>query len=192
MILVVAIMLSMFVAWLQGGRLSSLGSLSLHWGGLAVAGFAVQTAFIYQTPTQKMVGRWSWQEFIFMGSYLLLLLAIWANRTTKGVWIIGLGLVLNLVVMAANGGWMPVTPEAIRAVGYTHLAPSLVSGTRVYSSKDIILLRQETRLWYLSDVFVLSRPFPIPSICSVGDMLVALGAFLLIQDGMLRHRARTQ
>lgn len=182
----------MFVAWLQGGRLSSLGSLSLHWGGLAVAGFAVQTAFIYQTPTQKMVGRWSWQEFIFMGSYLLLLLAIWANRTTKGVWIIGLGLVLNLVVMAANGGWMPVTPEAIRAVGYTHLAPSLVSGTRVYSSKDIILLRQETRLWYLSDVFVLSRPFPIPSICSVGDMLVALGAFLLIQDGMLRHRARTQ
>jgi hypothetical protein len=191
MILVVAIMLSMLAAWLRGGRLSTLGSLSLRWGALAVAGFVVQTAFIYQKPLHKVIGRWGWQEAVFMGSYLLVLATIWANCSVKGIKIVGLGLLLNFLVMTVNGGWMPVTPEAITAVGYTHLAPSLASGTRVYSSKDVILLREETRLWYLSDVLVLPRPFPVPSVCSVGDAVVALGVFVLIQDGMLRYRERT-
>lgn len=188
MILVAAIVASVLIAKLRGGRVGALVSLSVRWGALAIVGFAVQAFFIYHIPMRKTVGVWGWQEALFIGSYALLLATLWANRRIDGVPWIGLGLLLNLLVMVANGGWMPVTPEAITRVGLTHLAPELTSGMRLYSSKDIILSARETRLWFLSDIFVLSRPFPVPSVFSVGDVFVALGAFVLLQSAMTQHR----
>nr|MBC7244866.1 DUF5317 domain-containing protein [Chloroflexota bacterium] len=149
--------------------------------------FAIQALFIYQKPIHKSIGVWGWQEILFMVSHLLLLATVWANRHLPGVKLIGLGLLLNFIVMVVNGGWMPVTPEAVVKVGHTGLVPSLESGTRVYSSKNIILPRERTKLQFLSDVLVLARPFPIPTVFSIGDILVAAGVFLLIQGAMLGH-----
>jgi hypothetical protein len=188
MILIVSIAVSMAVALLRGGRFSSLLRLPLRWGVLAVAAFTLQAFFIYQAPARKVLGTWGWQELLFMGSYVLLLAAVWANRQLPGVRWIGAGLLLNLVVMVANGGWMPITPEALTQVGHTNLVPSLAPGTRVASSKSILLPRQETNLWFLSDVLVVARPFPVPSVFSVGDVLIAVGVFLLVQNAMLGYR----
>lgn len=185
MILVAAIVVSIVAALLRGGRFTRLVSFPLRWGLLAVAAFAIQALFIYQMPVQKGIGVWGWQEVLFVVSHLLLLAVVWANRRLPGVKLIGLGLLLNLTVMVANGGWMPVTPEAVVKAGHTGLVPSLEPGTRVYSSKNIILAAEQTKLRFLSDVFVLSKPFPIPTIFSIGDVFVAAGVFLLIQGAML-------
>ena len=187
MVLLAALGASVIIALLRGGRFGTLAMVPLRYGGLAVAAFALQTLFIYQTPLRKAAGVWGWHELVLVGAHLLLLVAVWGNRHINGVKLIGLGLLLNLAVMVANGGWMPVTPEAVVRVGHTDLAPSLASGMRIYSSKDIILLREETNLWFLSDIIVLPRPFVVPSVCSIGDVLVALGAFAFIQGGMLGH-----
>jgi hypothetical protein len=187
MILAVAMLLSILVGFLRGGRLGALTSLPVRWGALAVGAFALQTFFIYQKPTLKVAGEWGWQEGAFLSSYVLLLLTAWANRRLPGMLLIGLGLLLNFAVMAVNGGWMPITPEALSKVGLAHLAPTLASGMRVYSSKDVILPRGETRLWFLSDIFVLAKPFPVPAVFCVGDIACALGALVLLQNGMLRQ-----
>lgn len=187
MILIAAIVASIVVALLRGGRFTNLINIPLRWGLLAVTAFAIQALFIYQKPIHKSIGVWGWQEILFMVSHLLLLATVWANRHLPGVKLIGLGLLLNFIVMVVNGGWMPVTPEAVVKVGHTGLVPSLESGTRVYSSKNIILPRERTKLQFLSDVLVLARPFPIPTVFSIGDILVAAGVFLLIQGAMLGH-----
>jgi hypothetical protein len=83
---------------------------------------------------------------------------------------------------------MPVSPETVRRAGLADLAPSLIPGMRLSGSKDIVLLREQTRLWFLSDIFVLSKPFPAASAFSVGDVVSALGTFLLVQRGMLGYR----
>lgn len=191
MILVAAIVVSIAVALLRGGRFTNLVSLPLRWGLLAVAAFAIQALFIYQIPTRKTIGVWGWQEIFFMSSHLLLLATVWLNRHLPGVKVIGLGLLLNLTVMAANGGWMPVAPDAVVKVGHTGLVPSLETGTRVYSSKNIILPAEQTKLRFLSDIFILARPFPIPTIFSIGDVFVAAGIFLLIQGAMLGYGGGT-
>jgi hypothetical protein len=152
---------------------------------LAIAAFVIQALFIFQEPAQQVVGEWGWQELVLSSAHLLLLLVAWANRRLTGVSWIGAGLLMNWAAMAANGGWMPITPTALVLAGHADLAPSLAAGTRVYSSKNIILPRDQTRLWPLSDIFVLAEPFPIPSIFSGGDTLVAVGVYLLIQDAVL-------
>jgi hypothetical protein len=186
-----AVVAAVLVALLRGGRLKALSRAPLRWGGLAIASFALQAAFIYQRPIVKVVNQWSWAEAIFVASHLLLLAAIWANRRSPGMLWIGAGLLLNLAVIAANSGWMPVTPEAISKVGFAHFVPEVVSGLRFPSSKNIVLTLEETRLACLSDVFVLPRPFPVPSVFSVGDVLVAAGAVFWIQSAMVGRQSKT-
>jgi hypothetical protein len=185
MILLLVVIVSIATALLRGGRFATLMRVPVRWGVLAVAAFATQAVFIYQAPSQRAPGIWGWQEWLFFTSHLLLLGMVWANRNLAGVKLIGLGLLLNLAVMLANGGWMPVTPEAIIKVGYTGLAPSLEPGMRVYSSKNIILPPEQTKLQFLSDIFLLARPFPVPSVFSPGDAVVAVGVWTLIQSAML-------
>jgi hypothetical protein len=185
MILLLAIIVSVAIALLRGGQFATLLRVPVRWGVLAVAAFAIQALFIYQAPSQRAQSIWSWQEWLFFASHLLLLGMVWANRRLTGVKLIGLGLLLNLAVMVANGGWMPVTPEAVAKVGYAGLAPSLEPGMRLYSSKNIILPAEQTRLQFLSDIFLLARPFPVPSVFSLGDVAVAAGVWALIQSAML-------
>lgn len=185
MILLLAVIVAVLVALARGGRFTALVNVPVRWGLLPILAFAVQALFIYQAPGQKQSGIWSWQEYLFLTSHLLLLITVWANRTLPGMLWVGAGLLLNLAVMAANGGWMPVAPDAVIKAGYAGLAPSLETGMRLYSSKNIVLPPESTALRWLSDVFVLARPFPVPSVFSIGDVLVAGGVLFLIQGAML-------
>lgn len=93
----------------------------------------------------------------------------------------GVGLASNLVAMAANGGYMPVTPEALARAGLSQLAAQGSVGSPILGAKDILLLREETRLWWLSDILVVPGPAPLRAILSVGDVLLALGVVILLQ-----------
>jgi len=43
----------------------------------------------------------------------------------------------------------------------------------------------ETRLWLLSDIFVIPKPLPFTSVLSIGDLLLAAGAFIVVYRQML-------
>ena len=185
MILLLAVVMAMLIALARGGRFSSLVNVPVRWGLLPILAFAVQALFIYQPAGQRQHGIWGWQEYLFLASHVLLLITVWVNRALPGMPWVGAGLLLNLAVMAANGGWMPVTAEAVAKAGYSGLAPSLETGMRLYSSKNIVLPAENTALWWLSDMFVLAKPFPVPSVFSIGDVFVAGGVLALIQGAML-------
>jgi hypothetical protein len=185
MILLLAVIAAIIIALVRGGRFSALVNVPVRWGVLPILAFAIQALFIYQAPLRKDAGLWSWQEWLFLSSHALLLVTVWVNRRLPGVLWIGVGLLLNLAVMIANGGWMPIAPAAVLQAGYSDLAPSLEPGTRLYSSKNIVLPPEGTALRFLSDVFILARPFPVPSVFSIGDVFVAMGVLLLIQSAML-------
>ena len=47
-------------------------------------------------------------------------------------------------------------------------------------SKDVILPREQTNLWILSDTIAIPPPFPWPVAFSLGDLLIAAGIFTLL------------
>jgi hypothetical protein len=183
MILLFAVFFSLLVALIRGGKLGNLQTLPFRYGWVALLAFALQLVLMrYPLPaTEGMLGT---RTLLLLGSYGLLVGVVWANRGLPGLYLLGAGLLLNLAVMVANGGFMPVTPEALQQAGLTHLALGAEAGSRVAAAKDIILPRVDTHLWVLSDIFILAPP--VGTAFSLGDLFLALGGFVFFQRTLVK------
>jgi hypothetical protein len=113
-------------------------------------------------------------------SQTLLLLFAWRNRRQAGFWGLGIGLALNLLVIVLNGGLMAVSPHtAVQLVPGSSL-DSWTAGEPFGSNKSVILPVEQTRLWWLSDHLLLPAWVPYRAALSIGDFLIAAGAFWLL------------
>ena len=191
MILAIAILSAVLIGLARGGRLRRLANLPLRWAWITLVAFGLQIYLIY-FPEPVNEGIFGPRVIVLMFSYALLFAVVWRNRALPGLWLIGLGLLANFAVMLLNGGYMPITAEALAQVGHSRNILSPEPGARVRATKDIVLPREQTYAWWLSDIFVLPPPFPIPSVFSLGDVFIALGAFWLIQNGMSPDEKETR
>ncbi|MCB0162772.1 MAG: DUF5317 domain-containing protein, partial [Anaerolineae bacterium] len=148
MILIYIIIFLSCLAFLFRSDLSTIGQISFRGGwklGLAVLGlFLLQAMLVTYMPGQAM-----FQMMVVIGSQALLAFLILLNRHLPGAKLFALGVILNTAVMVANGGWMPITPEAYQALGSEH---TVELQARAPASKGIMLAQHETNLWFLSDV----------------------------------------
>lgn len=184
MFLYATVLIALLVAILRGGTIKRLAHLPLRWSWLAIILFAAQVYLIFW-PEPRAQGLLSPRALIMILSYLILIFVAWSNRSLPGVKVILLGILLNSLVIVANGGFMPVAPQTLTRVGHTHLVATLESGARVAMSKDVLLWPEQTRLWFLSDVFVIPERYPLAGSFSLGDMLIACGVFILLQNALL-------
>ena len=191
MILAAAVVSAVLIGLARGGRLRRLANLPLRWAWIALVAFGLQIYLIY-FPEPVSEGISSPRVIVLMFSYALLFAVVWQNRALPGFWLIGLGFLSNSAVMLLNGGYMPITAESLAQVGHSRNILSPEPGARVRATKDIVLPRDQTIAWWLSDIFVLPPPFPIPSVFSLGDVFIALGAFWLIQNGMFTDEKETR
>ena len=154
---------------------------SLRFAWLAVVAFVPQYIAIYFSATRsRLPDIWASSGLIL--SLFLFLSLCWFNRRVPGIPVLALGLVLNLLVIAINGGFMPISPEvAERLVPPGSLDNWTVGGR--FGWKDILLETEQTRLAFLSDMFLPPQGFPYQVAFSPGDVLVAAGAFWLMAAG---------
>lgn len=179
-ILATAVGLGLLAALLRyrGHAFSRIAALPLHWAWL------VLLAVILQWPLQRAPAGPTHglrlQQALFLGSQLLLLAFVWRNRRLIGVLLAGAGVAINLVVILANGGFMPITPETLAAINPGTTQEQWPEGLHYGHSKDVIQSREDTALWALSDILVVPSPFPWPTAFSAGDLLIAAGIVVLL------------
>jgi hypothetical protein len=110
-----------------------------------------------------------------------LLLFCLINWRQPGVLILATGLLLNLLAILANGGLMPLSTQTAARLVPPQVLASMKVGSRVSaSSKDILLKPEDIVFPWLSDRFVLPDWFQSHFAFSLGDVLIGLGAFLLL------------
>jgi len=120
-------------------------------------------------------------------TYLALLGFIGRNFRLPGIRIIAVGVILNFAVIVANGGLMPVSPETLAQVSPPEHAADVAVGNPVPYSKDVLLERHNTRLWWLSDAFTLPAFASSHSTAfSVGDVLIMIGLLYLLISAVTR------
>jgi hypothetical protein len=181
--LLYSIVPAVLIGWALKGKLSGLAQLRLRWLWLMLAGFGVQVLAV------GVVGRdWalvaSNRPAIIIASYGLILAGLVRNWNLPGMVVVTFGFALNFAVIAANGGQMPVTREAIETSGQIELVTNAREGQAVAASKAVLLARDQTRLWALSDIFI--TPPPLRRAVSLGDVFAYAGMALVVISAMRR------
>ncbi|TAK30779.1 MAG: hypothetical protein EPO21_18675 [Chloroflexota bacterium] len=188
MVLLESVFLSVLIGLIAGGRLGRLGGIPLRRGYLIILAALMQSYVVYSAKAEIVSGL-ALPTVILLGSYIILIVACAVNLRLPGMYLVGLGLLLNLTVMTANGGYMPISAEQLQAAGFTRELSQVESYYRLPRSKDVLMPASEIRLAALSDVLVLTLPLPLDNrytrtVMSVGDVLVAVGIFFLAQAGL--------
>src|SRR5215210_9415880 len=113
MTLALAFILLVLTVPLFGGRLSRVGEVRIRWVGLAVAAFAVQVVLVTVVPD----GDATLHRILHVATYALAAACLLRNLDLRFVWLVGVGGLLNLVAIAANGGVMPASRGALEVAG---------------------------------------------------------------------------
>lgn len=158
-----------------GGRHLQPPNLRLFW--LVPAAFLPQWLAFYLPVTRRLVAD-NLAVVALVSSQALLLVFAWFNRKQPGFWALGIGLALNLLVITLNGGLMPISPEVVLQLLPDTPPDAWQVGDRL--GRSIVLPVTATRLWWLSDHLLTPAWFPYRKALSVGDVLIAGGAFWLL------------
>ena len=104
MLFLFAIFLGIVAGLLTGGKLGNLGRIRFRWPWLVVLAVLVRGAVLL-TPLNRVEGA----QYVYVLS--LAAIGAWTAvhwRRLPGVWMVTVGSALNLLVIVANGGRMPV------------------------------------------------------------------------------------
>ncbi len=106
------IIFSIVIALFRGGSFKSFADLRLKNGWVFFPILLIVQIIIFSLQTKvHWVAVLSDYSF-FLLIYVVGLYFLWVNRQHTGFHLILIGVVMNFIVMAANGGRMPVSEEA--------------------------------------------------------------------------------
>jgi hypothetical protein len=164
------IALAVAAGLVAGGSIRNFADLRLHWWLLAPVGLALQGVPL---PDGRHGGDLMIRMFVFGVSYVLVLAFAIRNRRFPGVPLIVAGLLLNGLVVTANGG-MPVSRSALVASGQGEVMHLLIEDKGAKHH----LMGPDDVLTPLGDVIPI--PQPIGQVVSIEDVLVYAGLVWLI------------
>ena len=172
--LVETIVLSLIIGKIRGGRIKNLEQIKFKAWYLLLLGFLLEIiSLLLFANTNLKIAKIITDKFFIIQifTYILLILILILNIRKKGVKIILFGTILNFIPIMANDGRMPVSKVALEKLNlYKQL--ELLQSNKILTH---VLIDKSTKFYYLSDII------PISQIISIGDILISIGIFLLIQ-----------
>src|SRR5215210_528415 len=166
MTLALAFLLLLLTVPLFGGRLSRVGEVRIRWVGLAVVAFAIQVVLVTIVPD----GDSTLHRVLHLATYALAAACLVRNLDLRFVWLVGVGGLLNLIAIVANGGVMPASRGALETAGL-----EVQSGS--FANSDVV---EDAHLAFLGDVFAIPAGWPGANVFSVGDVVMLVGVFLAL------------
>lgn len=177
MIMLVCLALSIIIGYARGGRLSNYLNDPLRGVWLPIAAYALELSFNWL----EQILPWppsTWLGVAVCAEYAMIFAFVWLNRRRRSFWVIAISSLCNFAVIAANGFRMPISPVVYDYPVFENIVARVSAGEMV----EYVLVGWDAPLWWLGDTIPVL--WITPGLASVGDIGIALGIFLLIQQIM--------
>jgi hypothetical protein len=164
------------VALLRGGSFAGWARIHVYWSAVALGSLGVQL-ILHNPPTDHQPWAIAWGPMIWTACLAALCAVLvrnaFASQANRYPWLLAaVGVGLNLLVVVANGGFMPQSADARMAA---RGAPVAVVQSSEPELKNIVVMTDQTRLSLLGDVIAEPSWFPNANVISAGDLLLGLG-----------------
>jgi len=156
--IITAILLTLFQ---KRNPLTFIRNITFEWPLLILLSFGTQIALTFITIQTKEKLEW-----VFVLTFIGIIIALFKNRKIIGVKWILFGATLNLLALLLHGGTMPVSEKALELTGQESVQ---------FDTDARHHLINETSFWILGDWI----PF-IRYVLSPGDFFAGIGIILLI------------
>jgi hypothetical protein len=176
----------MFIAALVALAVLTVPLTHGRWANLAAfrprATWLLWIALVVQLLQFTVLDLGSASDAVHLGTYLLAALFLIANRKVTGVWLVALGGLSNGLTIALNGGTLPARLAALEGAGLP------VDRDRFVNSG----VMDHAKLSWLGDVFYVPKGVPLANVFSVGDVLLVVGAFVVVHSLARRVPVRAE
>lgn len=175
MILLVVLVLGVGCGFAAGGSLGRLSQANVRGAWLLIVLFALQAALPLIRLSGVLEGA---ARALWLLTFPVMVVVAAINWREPGMPIVFAGLLLNSLVIAANGA-MPISPEAIVAAGGTAAGSAPLPGDFAH-----VLMVAGTRLRWLADVIPTFGPRGSALLLSPGDVTLFAGVATYVAQTM--------
>lgn len=145
---------------LAGGQLRRLGDLSFRGVWLPPLALALQVLVINIIPTAPH----AFVVTVHLATYALAAVFVWRNRAVHGLVLLVCGGAMNGVTIAANGGTLPASADALRRAG-------LEPDPSQFTNSGVL---EDPRLAFLGDNYAVPAGWPLANVFSLGDVVIVV------------------
>jgi len=179
--------LSIAIAKIRGGKINNIANVNFKGYFLFIAAFLMQGFLGLLNNSdiltiKKFVSNYSY--YVITLSYIMMIGASLMNVKKIYMKLFLIGIILNFIVIMANGGKMPV-----------YFPPDLNVSEEVIEEREYDIIHtgvdENTRLFFLADIICITKPYPLPKILSIGDLFIMAGIYMFFQREMLSNRSQT-
>ncbi|PAB59353.1 DUF5317 family protein [Anaeromicrobium sediminis] len=175
------ITLGIIIGKLRGGRLGNIGRTNMKMWPLIIFALFIQFLPLF-------IGSYSWSGYIVPYAYIvslgLILVCLIFNLDKKSLWIVSLGMLLNMVALILHKNAMPISMDLIKNTNYIQSISEINNNNLI---KYIEFEKVEGISKYLGRFILIKRPYISSSIMSIGDILVSIGVLAFTQAQMLNN-----
>jgi len=165
---------------LRGGKFSRLSNLSVKKLWLFVLALIIQWGIVlFGLNGNEFVLKYALELNIL--SYILMFIGFIINIRQRTFIVVLIGMLLNILVMFANGWRTPISIDGLRLAGYSELAELTLSGKLAF----YVPLDTTSKYGFLCKIITVPPPYFFPQVFSIGDAFISLGLFLFIQNIMI-------
>lgn len=177
-----AIIFSLIIGLIRGGKIRKLGRINKKSIWLLILGVAIQYILMFLTNGSIALGEAFLKRSngIMLASYILILIGLVGSLNFKSLWLTLVGFFLNFFVYALNSFRIPVLTHGLSLINRDGLINTIENSAYLY-----VPITENTKYPVLGNIIVFSKPYPIPKLLSVGDLIIAFSIFSLIQELML-------
>lgn len=171
MVFVIVIIIVGLIALITGGKIQNLKNIQFRHSWLVLVAVAIKIithsnlSFVLGIP-DSLVPK------LYVVSLLLVVVFVLLNIHLRGLSLVGLGLISNLIAIVFNSGYMPVKSEYLNIVASAEELEKINQGLPVHNT---IFTGPNSKFYFLSDIL------PIPHwIISIGDVILTIGGAVFI------------